>query len=170
MKPPSRLFFNVLQMNSAEKKSRYSSMNRIITEDLGLVPMRKKLKRPSTVRWYLVACGFHVAAWRFRLAYPLACVRQHVLHVERLASIVLLCAETPSFGATILHACCIERFSAKMRSSTNRTTQSLASWSNFLGMVQIFPSTQTEQNLGHSIFTETCRLCTRRPHACFTGH
>ncbi|MDK8470397.1 hypothetical protein QP926_08310, partial [Corynebacterium accolens] len=24
-----------------------------------------------------------------------------------------------------------------------------ASWSNFLGMFQIFPSTQTEQNLGH---------------------
>ncbi|MDK8791963.1 hypothetical protein, partial [Corynebacterium sp. MSK039] len=26
---------------------------------------------------------------------------------------------------------------------------SLASWSNFFGMFQIFPSTQTEQNLGH---------------------
>ncbi|MDK4209930.1 hypothetical protein QPX29_11615, partial [Corynebacterium accolens] len=26
---------------------------------------------------------------------------------------------------------------------------SFASWSNFLGMFQIFPSTQTEQNLGH---------------------
>ncbi|MCF6818982.1 hypothetical protein L3H37_00005, partial [Corynebacterium sp. MC-20] len=24
-----------------------------------------------------------------------------------------------------------------------------ASWSNFLGIFQIFPSTQTEQNLGH---------------------
>lgn len=39
--------------------------------------------------------------------------------------------------------------SAKMRSSTRRTTRSFASWSNFLGMFQIFPSTQTEQNLGH---------------------
>ncbi|WP_237746494.1 hypothetical protein, partial [Corynebacterium jeikeium] len=28
-------------------------------------------------------------------------------------------------------------------------TRSFASWSNFLGMFQIFPSTQTEQNLGH---------------------
>ncbi|QBZ28891.1 transposase [Corynebacterium diphtheriae subsp. lausannense] len=36
-----------------------------------------------------------------------------------------------------------------MRSSTRRTTRSFASWSNFLGMFQIFPSTQTEQNLGH---------------------
>ena len=41
--------------------------------------------------------------------------------------------------------------SAKMRSSTRRTTRSFASWSNFLGMFQIFPSTQTEQNLGHFI-------------------
>ncbi|MCQ9342102.1 hypothetical protein NQ028_13345, partial [Corynebacterium phoceense] len=40
-------------------------------------------------------------------------------------------------------------FSAKMRSSTRRTTRSFASWSNFLGMFQIFPSTQAEQNLGH---------------------
>ena len=136
-------------MNSIVKRSRYLSMNRIISDVWGRVPTRKKLTQPSAVRWYPVALGFHVAAWRFRLAYPLACVRQHVLHVERLASIVLLCAETPSFGATILHACCIERFSAKMRSSTRRTTRSLASWSNFLGMVQIFPSTQTEQNLGH---------------------
>ncbi len=39
--------------------------------------------------------------------------------------------------------------SAKMRSSTRRTTRSFASWSNFLGIFQIFPSTQTEQNLGH---------------------
>ncbi|EGT5788652.1 hypothetical protein A9D03_12825 [Corynebacterium striatum] len=36
-----------------------------------------------------------------------------------------------------------------MRSSTRRTTRSFASWSNFLGIFQIFPSTQTEQNLGH---------------------
>ncbi|MCT1410592.1 hypothetical protein, partial [Corynebacterium accolens] len=27
--------------------------------------------------------------------------------------------------------------------------RSFASWSNFLGIFQIFPSTQTEQNLGH---------------------
>ncbi|MFR9850343.1 hypothetical protein ACL1CG_13225, partial [Corynebacterium striatum] len=44
---------------------------------------------------------------------------------------------------------CIDIFSAKMRSSTRRTTRSFASWSNFFGMFQIFPSTQTEQNLGH---------------------
>ena len=36
-----------------------------------------------------------------------------------------------------------------MRSSTKRTTRSFASWSNFLGIFQIFSSTQTEQNLGH---------------------
>ena len=40
-------------------------------------------------------------------------------------------------------------FSAKMRSSTRLTTRSLASWSNLLGIFEIFPSTQTEQNLGH---------------------
>ena len=40
-------------------------------------------------------------------------------------------------------------FSAKMRSSTRRTTRSFASWSNCLGIFQIFPSTKTEQNLGH---------------------
>ena len=52
-------------------------------------------------------------------------------------------------------------FSARMRSSTKRTTRSLASWSNFLGMFQIFPSTQTEQNLGH--FTaRVYRHCSRR--------
>ena len=60
-----------------------------------------------------------------------------------------MCHETPSFGATAWHAGCIDIFSAKMRSSTRRTTRSFASWSNFLGMFQIFPSTQTEQNLGH---------------------
>ena len=60
-----------------------------------------------------------------------------------------MCHETPSFGATAWHAACIDIFSATMRSSTRRTTRSFASWSNFLGMFQIFPSTQTEQNLGH---------------------
>ena len=59
-----------------------------------------------------------------------------------------VCHETPSFGAAILHASCIDMFSAKMRSSTRRTTRSLASLPNFLGIFQIFPSTQTEQNLG----------------------
>ncbi|WP_206759742.1 hypothetical protein, partial [Corynebacterium belfantii] len=29
--PPARLFFNVLQMNSTEKRFRFSSMNRIIS-------------------------------------------------------------------------------------------------------------------------------------------
>ncbi|ERS41201.1 hypothetical protein HMPREF1287_00511 [Corynebacterium sp. KPL1986] len=57
--------------------------------------------------------------------------------------------ETPSFGAIAWHAGRIDIFSAKMQSSTRRTTRSFASWSNFLGMFQIFPSTQTEQNLGH---------------------
>ncbi|WP_411708039.1 exonuclease domain-containing protein [Corynebacterium sp. LaCa117] len=52
-----------------------------------------------------------------------------------------------------MHAACIDIFSAKIRSSTRRTTRSFASWSNFLGIFQIFPSTQTEQNLGH--FTPT---------------
>ena len=61
--------------------------------------MRKKLTQPSAIRWYPVALGFHVAAWRFRLAYPLACVRQHVLRVELLASIVLLCAMRPLVSA-----------------------------------------------------------------------
>ena len=60
-----------------------------------------------------------------------------------------VCHETPSFGAAILHASCIDMFSAKMRSSTRRTTRSLASLPNFLGIFQIFLSTQTEQNLGH---------------------
>ena len=66
-----------------------------------------------------------------------------------------MCHETPSFGATAWHAGCIDIFSATMRSSTRRTTRSFASWSNFLGTFQIFPSTQTEQNLGH--FTQAFR-------------
>ena len=60
-----------------------------------------------------------------------------------------VCHETPSFGATAWHAAYIDIFSAKTRSSTRQTTQSFASWSNVLGIFQIFPSTQTEQNLGH---------------------
>ncbi|ONF63763.1 hypothetical protein BXA20_12300 [Corynebacterium diphtheriae] len=65
-------------------------------------------------------------------------------------------------------------FSATMRSSTRRTTRSLASWSNFLGMFQIFPSTQTEQNLGHftiSLLTKhqlsitTVCFCSTYPHS-----
>ena len=60
-----------------------------------------------------------------------------------------VCHDTPNFGATAWHAAYIERFSARMRSSTRRTTRSFASWSNFFGIFQIFPSTQTEQNLGH---------------------
>ncbi|MCF6821050.1 hypothetical protein L3H37_10740, partial [Corynebacterium sp. MC-20] len=34
-----------------------------------------------------------------------------------------------------------------------------ASWSNFLGIFQIFPSTQTEQNLGH--FNEVSQVLFR---------
>ena len=37
-----------------------------------------------------------------------------------------------------------------MRSSTRRTTRSFASWSNFLGIFQIFPSPQAEQTWGVS--------------------
>ena len=40
-------------------------------------------------------------------------------------------------------------FSAKMRSSTRWATRSLTSWSNFFGILQDFPFTQTEQNQGH---------------------
>ncbi|WP_206744862.1 hypothetical protein, partial [Corynebacterium diphtheriae] len=37
---------------------------------------------------------------------------------------------------------------------TRRTTRSFASLSNFFGMFQIFPSIQTEQNLGHFTMRE----------------
>ncbi|MDK4333803.1 isochorismatase family protein, partial [Corynebacterium accolens] len=36
-----------------------------------------------------------------------------------------------------------------------------ASWSNFLGMFQIFPSTQTEQNLGHFTTNHCCETTAR---------
>ena len=66
MNPPARLFFNVLQMNSTEKRFRYSSMNRIISDVLDLVPTRRKLRRPSEVHWSRVAGDFHGVASRFR--------------------------------------------------------------------------------------------------------
>ena len=65
MKPPTRWVFNVSQMNSMEKRSRYSSMNRIISDVLGRVPTRKKPRQPSVAHWCRVALDFHGEASRF---------------------------------------------------------------------------------------------------------
>ena len=65
MNPPARLSFNVLQMNSTEKRFRYSSMNRIISDVLGRVPTRKKPRQPSVAHWCRVALDFHGVASRF---------------------------------------------------------------------------------------------------------
>ncbi len=43
MNPPARLFFNVLQINSTEKRFRYSSMNRIISDVVGRVPGTRRV-------------------------------------------------------------------------------------------------------------------------------
>lgn len=54
-----------------------------------------------------------------------------------------------------------------------KLTRSLVSWSNFFGIAQIFPSTQTEQNLGHFTFgfpsycAICCAACTCPTHYCF---
>ena len=61
MNPPTRLFFNVITVDSTKKQSRYSSMNRIITEVVGLIVMRKT-EAPSTTSCYLAASGFHSVA------------------------------------------------------------------------------------------------------------
>ena len=112
--------------------------------------MRKKLRQLSTTHWCRVVLGFHGVALRFRRPNLQVQVLGWFPNGEPAGPIDEPCAmKPPNFGATAWHADCIDMFSAKMRSSTRRTTRSLASWSNFLGMFQIFPSTQTEQNLGH---------------------
>gem|GEM_PF-3993784 len=95
MNPPARFFFNVLQMNSTEKRFRYSSMNRIISDVLGLVPTRKKLRQPLKVHWCRVALDFHGEASRFRRPDLRARVLGCFPHGGPVGSIVGLCAMTP---------------------------------------------------------------------------
>ena len=91
-KPPSRCVFNVWQMNSTEKRFRCSSMNRIISDVLGRVRMRKKLRRLSTTHWCPAALDSLDATVRFLQQGPRALIPQHVLRDERPASIASLCA------------------------------------------------------------------------------
>lgn len=95
MNPPARFFFNVLQMNSTEKRFRYSSMNRIISDVLGRVPTRKKLRQPLKVHWCRVALDFHGEASRFRRPDLQARVLGCFPHGGPVGSIDGLCAMTP---------------------------------------------------------------------------
>lgn len=98
-KPPSRCVFNVWQMNSTEKRFRCSSMNRIISDVLGRVRMRKKLRRLSTTHWCPAALDSLDATVRFLQQGPRALIPQHVLRDERPASIASPCAtRRPALG------------------------------------------------------------------------
>ena len=117
---------------------------------MGRVLTRKSFMRLSITRWCREAFDSHGATWLPLQRGLRARAQQLGFRGERPVSIGwAVCHDTPNFGATAWHAAYIERFSARMRSSTRRTTRSFASWSNFFGIFQIFPSTQTEQNLGH---------------------
>ncbi|CAB0788524.1 hypothetical protein FRC0263_00439 [Corynebacterium diphtheriae] len=112
-KPPSRWMFNVWQMNKAEKRFQYSSMNRIISDVSGRVRMRKKLRRLSTTRWCREAGDFLDAAW-------------HLCH-KVLRQPFSNTSFTSSGLAPIASPC-----------ATRRTTRSFASWSNFPWHVRRF--------------------------------
>ena len=127
-------------------------MNWIISDVVGRVLTRKSFMRLSITRWCREAFDSHGATWLPLQRGLRARAQQLGFRGERPVSIGwAVCHDTSNFGATAWHAAYIERFSARIRSSTRRTTRSFASWSNFFGIFQIFPSTQTEQNLGHFI-------------------
>ena len=159
MKPPARLFFNVVQMNSGSetipifidepdhfrrfgsssdaKKAEAAFNNSLVSRSLWF-------SRRSLVTSATRSSGKGLVTRPSRRATCSHCRA--------------VCHETPSFGAMIVHASCIDVFSAKIRSSTRRTTRSFASWSNFLGMFQIFPSTQTEQTWNTSTLWWAARI------------
>ena len=114
---------------------------------------REKLKQPSEAYQRRVAGDVHGVASRFRWPKFFRHGSWDASYTAGLLkSIDGQCAmKPPALELVPGTRLASTNFSAKMRSSTRRTTRSLASWSYFLGMFQIFPSTQTEQNLGHFI-------------------
>ena len=72
----------------------HSSMNRIISDVSGRVPMRKKPKRLSTTHWCPATLDSRDATVRFLQQGPRALIPQHVLRDERPASIASPCATT----------------------------------------------------------------------------
>ena len=94
MKPPSRLLFNVWQMNSTVKRSRCSSMNWIISDVVGRVLTRKKPMRLSITRWCREALDSHGATWLPLQRGLRAKAQQLGFRGERPVSIAGLCAMT----------------------------------------------------------------------------
>ncbi|OWM98066.1 hypothetical protein AY473_10845 [Corynebacterium diphtheriae bv. mitis] len=101
--------FNVWQMNKAEKRFQYSSMNRNHFLTFWAWFGYKKLRRLSTTRWCREADGFLDAAWRLCHKVLRQPFSKTSLTSSGLAFIAFaVCHETPSFGATILQANCME--------------------------------------------------------------
>ncbi|CAB0719029.1 hypothetical protein FRC0088_00135 [Corynebacterium diphtheriae] len=113
--------------------------------------MRKKLRRLSTTHWCPAAGDFLDATVRFLQQGPRALIPQHVLRDER-ACVHYLAVyhETPSFGCHDLAGCLhghVLRQDAVSHEADHAIFGILAKFS--LACSKIFPSAQTEQNLGH---------------------
>lgn len=148
MNPPARLFFNVLQMNSAEKLLRYSSMNRIISDVLGRVPTQKSLRQLLKVHWCRVALDFHGVAWRFRRPNLQARVLGCFLHGGPAESIDELCAmKPPALGLPPGTRLASTYFPPRCGPSQDVPHGPSHPGQIFLACSS-FPSTQTEQNPG----------------------
>ncbi|CAB0883987.1 hypothetical protein FRC0405_01817 [Corynebacterium diphtheriae] len=140
IKPPSRCVFNVWQMNKAEKRFQCSSMNRnhflTFWAWFGCEKSRGGFQQLIGVPQLVIFSTQLGGLCHKVLRQPFSNVSPHV---ERACVHCLaVCQETPSLGATILPAACMKMLSAKMRSSTRRTTRSFASWSNFPWHVRRF--------------------------------
>ena len=96
MTPPARLFFTVLQKNSAEKLLRYSQMNRtIFLNVVGRVPTRKSQGSFLQVHWCRVAVDCHGVASRCRRPHLQVRVLECFLHGGPAEPIDELCAMGP---------------------------------------------------------------------------
>ncbi|CAB0493577.1 hypothetical protein CIP101841_00423 [Corynebacterium diphtheriae] len=110
---------------------------------LGLVRMRKKLRRLSTTHWCPAAGDFLDAAWRPLPQGPRALIPQHVLRDER--ACVHCLAVCHDLGGC-LHGHVL-RQDAVFHEADHSVLRFLVKF--FLACSKIFPPTQTEQNLGH---------------------
>ena len=148
--PPVRLFFNVIQMNSTEKRSRYSSRNRIISDVSGRVPMRKKLRRLSTTHWCRVALDFHGVASRFRGPNLQVEVLGWFPNGEPVGSIDEPCAMIPpTLGLLPGTRITSTDFPPRCGLPRGGPHGPLYPGQIFSAYSRFPPSTQTEQNLGH---------------------